>query len=131
MIRVIESLSNYPMRFMPDKEWIDKLEPGMIVQTIMKNGTPVVIPSDGTRPLGVVGDSVGREIYDLVPVWFDTMIFRTDKFVLTDDFVTGNALYVKSGLLTNKCPFEDAIIVGHVVSALSENGDKIIEVSWI
>lgn len=131
MIRVIESLADFPIRFLPDEDYIGKFEAGMVVQLVTKNGVPCVRPCyDGTKPLGVVGESVGREIYDLVPVWFDTMLFRTDK-ICNEKFPPGSPLYIKDGLFTVVRPFEDALYVGHVVSTIFEMGDKLIEVNWI
>lgn len=131
MIRMIESLVDFPTRFLPDEDYIGKFEPGIAVQLVTKNGVPCVQPSDGTRPIGVVGDSVGKEIYDLVPVWLETMIFRTDK-ILNEKFPPGSKLYVsRGGLFTSVRPFEDALYVGHVVSTIFDKGDKLIEVNWI
>lgn len=129
MLQIVESLHPTPLRFMADKI-SSFFEPGLISQLIEINGTPTCTLSNGTRPFGVIGGQVDK--YGLVPIWFDSMILRTDKYELLANYAAGNPLYVSNlSRLTTVKPFEEAQLVGHVISPPAGRDRPWIELNWI
>ena len=127
MIQIIESVLQAPVRFLPDKK--SNFNPGIIAQIIEIDGTPCCTVSDGTRPFGVVDNNLDQP-FGMVPIWFDTMVFKTDVYEKRCSYEHGNPLYVSTrGLLTTKKNCEEAHLVGHVISGPDTH--NYIEVNWI
>ncbi len=124
MFKIIESILEKPIRFLTDKS---RLEPGLIVQLTEIDGNPCCMLSDGSRPFGVVGSI--NEPFDMVGVYFDSMVFQTTKFEKRGDtYNPGDMLYVsKRGRLTTIKPYESSHLVGHVII----HSGSYIEVNWI
>jgi hypothetical protein len=129
MLKIVESVCQNPIRFFPDPKV--KFKTGLIVQLTEINQNPSVTISDGTRPFGIVGE-MQIQTYGLIPIWFETMIFRTDVYEKKEGkYDSGTPLYVsKRGMLTALKSFEDAHIVGYVV-AVSQSSKSTLEVNWI
>ena len=126
MFRLIESICTKPIRFIGDKSINFNL--GMIVQLTEIDKNVCCTLSDGSRPFGVVERVDDKN--GLVSIWFDSMVFRTDNFEISDNYKSGNALFVsKNGKLSTEKPFTNAIMIGHIISIFENN--TIIEVNWI
>lgn len=127
MIKVLESICEAPIRFLPDKT--AKLEVGLIGQIIEIDGVPCCTVSDGTRPFGVIAEINCK--YGLVSMWFETMILCTDKFEKRgENYLPGTSLYVsKRGKLSTRKINENSQLVGHVISGPSDKHGY-LELNW-
>ena len=114
-----------------------RFEPGLIAQTRELDGVIVCDVSDGTRPLGIVSNSIFNDSDKInfnekymVEVWPQRMVFRTNNYEI-GDYRTGDLLYVSlNGLLTIICPFEDAPAVGRIISGPKKLGEE-FEALWL
>lgn len=128
MLKVIESLSNDPVRLKPANGV--KLQVGLVGQIVEIDGIPTCTISDGSRPFGIISKINGP--YGMVSLLFDTMILRTDKYEKNaGKYEPGTPLYVsKKGKITAKKPTDFSTPVGHVISGPSSS-KKYIELNWI
>ena len=104
MFKIIEKISSGPIRY-PVKPGISVL-PGMVGKIAEYEGTPVIDIGDANNAFGIIGNkrslqglSYNRE--DLVAIWQQRMIFRTDVFDKACEYKSGCSLYVCDGLLTS------------------------------
>lgn len=131
MLQIVESVCQGAIRLLPDPACSGKFKTGLIVQLIDIDGTPRCTLSDGTKPFGIIGESIDTQPYGLIPVWFESMILRTDVFEKRITYEMGDSLYVnKKSMLTTKKPFEDAYPIGHVITGPS-HGKNYLEMNWI
>ena len=111
-------------------------KPGNIGQLVEIDGNLVCVLSDGTRPFGVIGDYKltsyeGFDPNDIVRIWPQRMVFRTDEFDTKPEYSIGNAMYVsENGLLTSESPRENAMLVARLMMPpTAEKG--YLEVLWL
>lgn len=127
MFEVVESRSSFPLRYLSDPNI--NLEPGHIIEIIEINGNPSCTLSDGNKPFGIVGGE--KDQFGLIPIWFNSMVIRTDKFEPWAMYHSGSPIYSsKNGLLTTDKFKEGSLLLGHVVTGPNQ-GQNFLEVSWI
>lgn len=127
MIEVVESVSDKPLRFLPSKT--ASLNIGDIVELTEEGGNVCIKLSDGTKPFGIVSDLDGP--FGLISVWYETMVLRTNNYEPNCRYKSGSSLYVsKNGKLTTEAPYEDAYMLGHVISPPGANQVH-LEMNWI
>lgn len=137
MLRVIESLSNGPIKVQTDIN--ARFIPGQVAQMNYKDVKCVV--SDGTSPFGII-DDIKTDTTDstdpagYISVWVQRMIFRTDQYEVHEEdisYETGDLLYVNDrGFLTN-LKMKEVVGVGRVISVfpIKEHYEReIIECIW-
>lgn len=123
MFKIIESIRNEPIKLL---RYTDNLmEPGSILSLV--DGIYGDLCA-GIKPFGVVADYPDER--NMVPIWYDAMLFITDIFDQTQIYNEGNLLYVNAlGQLTNQKLFgEDSYLVGFVSQVIS---DRCLEINWI
>ncbi len=116
-MRIIETVQDAPIRLLP----YEPIEIGDIVEFYQSK----CVISSGIKPFGIVSETGGP--YGLVSIWYDTMVFRTNKFEVSK-YKSGDPIYCSiNGKITNIPPFTDAYMLGHVITF----NEKEIEVNWI
>ena len=120
VFEVVESTCDSPVRIFAAPKAIFK--PGQIGELKEIDGRLVCDVSDGANPFGVIGD-LKTEIFEhfdpanLVSVWPQRMVFRTDSYDIEQEYKEGNAIYVNSfGFMTSKKSHENAHIVARLIS---------------
>lgn len=125
MLRIIEAINSYIR--LPTQE--TDLEPGEIVAIRVIDGMPHCERSDGLNPFGVVGHGEGE--FNLIVIWFDSMVFQTDIFDRDAEWNVADPIYSGvDGKLTTLKPYEDSISLGHVIAPFDDQHNY-IEVNWI
>lgn len=133
MFEVIESIPEEPVHFFvaPGANF----KPGNIGRLVEFGDNLVVDISNGNSAFGVLGDT--KTPYDefnpkdLVRIWPQRMVFRTDEFDKEHKYAIGNPLYAsETGLITSKKPWDNAQIVARLIIPPSE--EKIcLEALWL
>ena len=132
MLQIVESVCSGPIRFLPDLSSGHKFKTGLVVQLVeTSDGTPKCCISDGSRPFGIIGENLEMQPFGLIPVWFETMILRTDVFEKKGaTYEMGDALYInKRGMISSIRPFENSFQVGYVIAGPGD-GRRYIELNW-
>lgn len=133
MFKLVEAITLEPIR-LPIKPGI-KIVPGHIVKTIYYEDNLVIDICDGYAPLGIAGNRcIGGTTIDykrVVKVYPQRMIADLLKFDRKNIIEIGNSLYCNSnGVLTNKQPFEDSIVLGKVITPAGDNR-RYMQILWI
>lgn len=133
MFKLVEAMSLEPIRF-PIKPGV-KITPGHIVKTTIYKDTIVIDICDGHKPLGIAGNRCigGNEIdyKKVVKVYPQRMIADLLKFDRKNNIDIGNSLYCNDkGMLTSEKPFEDAIVLGKVITPANESR-RYMQILWI
>lgn len=138
MFKIVEKVYDEPIRF-PVKPGV-WFEPGMVVKVVDFNGDLVVDACDGYDAFGVVGTEIlvpycSKAKLDpkyMVEVWTQRMAFRTDKYDFRFNLDIGDPLFAGcDGFLTCKKPFEQAHIIGRVVSPPRDLENSYFEAVWL
>lgn len=123
MFKIIESIKDEPVKFLLYSDVI--VEPGSIISLI--DGVYADLCT-GKSPFGVVSDYPDER--NMVPVWYDAMLFETDIFDHSKSYEEGDLLYVdNAGQITNQKLYNDESYLVGFVSHVMEN--KHLEINWI
>ena len=137
MLKIVEKVVSSPVRF-PIKPGI-KVKAGMVGRLVEYDGHLVVdISDDGSQVFGVIGNkrfidgkSVSFDREDLVNIWPQRMVFKTDIYDKTAEYENGQALYVNDGLLTAKSVEGGSPLVARLTRTPSADEKSYIEVLWL
>ena len=137
MLKIIEKgKSNHPIRFLA-KPGI-KLIAGYACTLVEYNGYIVCDNyKPGSFPFGIIGKSINIKNSnisfnnnDIVPIWHQRMIFRTDNFEHSN-YGPGDKLYVgDSGMLTNEPNKGDEMFVARL-TGYPDGKRNFFEALWI
>jgi hypothetical protein len=135
MFDVVEAYHDEPIRFFADPD--AKFRPGFVCQLKDLGDNIVCTLSDGTRPFGIVSDfkvasNLGFSPRDIVRVWTQRMIFRTDEFDDQAVYTEGCPLYISDyGIFTSaKKEGVDKPIVARMITPASESSPY-FEALWL
>lgn len=123
MFKIIESIRDEPIKFLLHSNIV--IEPGSVISLV--DGIYADL-CRGKLPFGVVSDYPDE--HNMVPVWYDAMLFDTDIFDSSRSYAEGDLLYVnQAGQLTNQKLYEDDSYLIGFVSQVIDN--KHLEINWI
>jgi hypothetical protein len=136
MLKVVEKIYESPIRMIA-KPGV-KFEPGQVGRIIeLPNGTAICDISDGMSAIGIVGSRrfiTGELSFlpeDMIRLWTQRMVFRTDRYDKRFKYETGAALYVnRFGLLSLEPAIEGAHYVARVITGPSRN-HRHFEALWL
>jgi hypothetical protein len=133
MFKLVESLSRGPIRF-PIKPGIS-LAPGNVVSLVKYEDDIVVDLCNGELPFGLVGNRCfGGGFLNLIRkanVYPQRMIVDLNRFDRNFNIQIGSSLYCNNvGLLSSNKPFEDALILGKVISPANEKKSH-MQILWL
>ena len=131
---VIEAMCTEPVRIFAAPKATFK--PGYVGQLFELDGNLVCDLSNGSKPFGIIADYKITPYddfnpSDLIRVWPQRMVFRTDEFDKKAEYSVGDAMYVnESGILTTKSSKENVPIVARLI--LPPSPDKsYLEALWL
>lgn len=137
MLKIVEKpFSTNPIRFIA-KPGVELIA-GYTCALVEHNGYLVCdICQPGQNPFGIIGetkyidsDEISFKLEDMVPIWSQRMIFKTDNFEHSN-YGPGDKLYVgESGMLTNEPVRDDSNFVARLTGYPDEYRDY-YECLWI
>lgn len=139
MLQIIEPTYDEPVRMLakPGVLFI----PGQVVSTMEteEGDTICDLAQNDNRALGLVGATcyvrgkkVSYQITDMLEVWAQRMIFRSDQYAPGTRFSPGSALYVgKDGWLTSDKPDEEDTPCVARVTMVPDDKHEYFEALWL
>ena len=136
MLEIVEAINYDPVRMIAKPGVL--FEPGNLVRVIEdEDGNTICDLANGSIwAMGIAGNECCAEdgsyrLQNMVEVWSQKMIFRTDLYEDDTKFSPGCPLYVsENGLFTSKPENEDTPCVAHV-TMVPDHKHEYFEASWL
>ena len=136
MLEIIETSYDRPIRMIAQPG--RKFEPGMLVRSIqIEDGSTLCdVCEDTMQVLGVIGSkrhlkTLSYDVEDMVIVWAQRMIFRTNKYLAGTEFIPGGPLYAgKGGLFTSRRANENVPCVARITRVPGVGKKPWFEALW-
>lgn len=136
MLKIVEKTISNPVR-MPIKPGIS-VKAGMVGKLVDYKGNLVVDIADSHRAFGIIGtkrkiegDEVSFDREDMVNIWPQRMVVKTDIFDPVNHYRGGQSLYVARGILTPDPPLPDSYVVAKLTMEPTGEERRLIELLWL